>query len=485
MSRGNASGRGARSRGTWIRWRCSPPPRSSSATCGPSSPAPEGGPATSSTWAMACCRRHRSRRSRRWSSGCMAGDRVALLLMAYGGPARLADVEPYLLDVRGGRPVSAAFLAEITARYARIGGRSPILELSQAQAAGAQRLLGERFTVYVGMRHWHPYIRDVVERIVTEGHRRLVGVVLAPHYSAMSVGAYEKQLLEAAAGLLELALVRSWGNHPKFLEAVAGRVTQTLHAFPTPAAVQVLFTAHSLPADPRQRRSLPRPAARQRPGRGAARRPPYLALRLPKRGRHGGALARSRGGSPDDRARGPRASGVPARPHRLRERPRRGALRRGRRVSDAGRASRSAVRAHPILERRSAAGGGARRDRTRHGCRARVAVTVAVVGAGLSGLSAAWELSRAGANVVLLEAERHPGGVIVTERHDGFVVEGGPDGFLAAEPDLPDLARALGIGDRLVDQQAAGSTLWTGRRLDRLAEGRAAELLGIQGTADA
>ena len=177
----------------------------------------------------------------------MAGDRVALLLMAYGGPARLADVEPYLLDVRGGRPVSAAFLAEITARYARIGGRSPILELSQAQAAGAQGLLGERFTVYVGMRHWHPYIRDVVERIVTEGHQRLVGVVLAPHYSPMSVGAYEKQLLEAAAGRLELALVRSWGDHPKFLQAVAGRVTQTLHAFPTPAAVQVLFTAHSLP----------------------------------------------------------------------------------------------------------------------------------------------------------------------------------------------------------------------------------------------
>src|SRR6266849_1519675 len=247
MSRGSASGRGARSRGTWIRWRYSPPPRSSSARCGPSSPAPEGGPATSSTWAMACCRRHRSRRSRRWSSGCMAGDRVALLLMAYGGPARLADVEPYLPDVRGGRPVSAAFLAEITARYARTGGRSPILELSQAQAAGAQGLLGERFTVYVGMRHWHPYIRDVVERIVTEGHQRLVGVVLAPHYSPMSVGAYEKQLLEAAAGRLDLALVRSWGDHPKFLQAVAGRVTQTLHAFPTPAAVQVLFTAHSLP----------------------------------------------------------------------------------------------------------------------------------------------------------------------------------------------------------------------------------------------
>src|SRR5260370_40122778 len=236
MSRGNAWGRGARSKGTWIPRRCSPPPRSLSATCGPSSPAPAGGPATSSTWAMACCRRRRSRRCRPSWSGCMAGDRVALLLMAYGGPTQLADVEPYLLDVRGGRPVSAAFLAEITARSARIGGRSPILELTQAQAAGVQQLLGERFSVSVGMRHWHPYIGDVGERIVTQGHRRLVGVVLAPHYSALSVGAYEERLLEAAAGRLELALVRSWGDHPKFLEAGPGRGPPAPAAFPPPAA---------------------------------------------------------------------------------------------------------------------------------------------------------------------------------------------------------------------------------------------------------
>ena len=107
-------------------------------------------------------------------------------------------------------------------------------------------------------------------------------------------------------------------------------------------------------------------------------------------------------------------------------------------------------------------------------------MTVAVVGAGLAGLSAAWELQESGADVVLLDAVRHPGGMIVTERHDGFVVEGGPDGFLAAEPGIQDLARALGSGDRLVEQVARGATLWTGRRLEALPEGRAAELLGIQ-----
>jgi ferrochelatase len=177
----------------------------------------------------------------------MADDRVAVLLMAYGGPASLDEVEPYLLDVRGGRPTPPELVREVRARYARIGGRSPIRELTEAQAAGVARALGERFAVYVGMRHWHPYIRDTVEAIVARGHRRVVGVVLAPHYSALSVGAYQQRLLEAAGGRLETALVRSWGDHPKFVEAVAARVRGALQRFPSPEAVDVVFTAHSLP----------------------------------------------------------------------------------------------------------------------------------------------------------------------------------------------------------------------------------------------
>jgi oxygen-dependent protoporphyrinogen oxidase len=112
-------------------------------------------------------------------------------------------------------------------------------------------------------------------------------------------------------------------------------------------------------------------------------------------------------------------------------------------------------------------------------------MTVAIVGAGLAGLSAAWELGRAGAAVIVLDAGRRPGGMIVTARHDGFIVEGGPDGFLAAEPDIQDLAREVGIEERLVDQVARGAALWTGRRLEPLAEGKAAELLGIQVNANA
>jgi len=177
----------------------------------------------------------------------MAAEDVAVLLMAYGGPGSLDDVEPYLQDVRGGRPTAPELVAEIKGRYARIGGRSPILERTEAQAQALGRALGPAWPVYVGMRHWHPFIAETVERMVACGQRRVVAIVLAPHYSALSVGAYEKKLLDAARGRLELALVRSWWDHPKFLEAVAERVRQALQRFPAPGAVQVLFTAHSLP----------------------------------------------------------------------------------------------------------------------------------------------------------------------------------------------------------------------------------------------
>src|SRR2546430_16350864 len=125
----------------------------------------------------------------------VGGDAIAVLLMAYGGPDSLDDVEPYLLDVRGGRSVSPEFVAEVKARYARIGGRSPLRELTEAQAAGVQRLLGDRFAVRVGMRHWHPYIADAVERMVAAGPRRPGGIAPAPPPSSLSGGAPPKKLL--------------------------------------------------------------------------------------------------------------------------------------------------------------------------------------------------------------------------------------------------------------------------------------------------
>jgi len=104
-----------------------------------------------------------------------------------------------------------------------------------------------------------------------------------------------------------------------------------------------------------------------------------------------------------------------------------------------------------------------------------------VVGAGIAGLAAAWELVREGGkvDVAVLESERRVGGVIVTERVDGFVVEGGADGVLASEPEVAALAAELGIGDHVVSQLARGTSLWSGTDLRPIEEGRAATLLGI------
>lgn len=180
---------------------------------------------------------------------------VGVLLMAYGGPSSLDEVEPYLLDVRNGRPPSPTLVAEVRERYRLIGGRSPLLDLTWQQAAALERALnaqGGRFRVAVGMRHWHPYIKETLAQIAAEGIRRLVAIPMAPHYSRLSVGAYIRKAEEARAELdmpLEVRYVESWNDEPLYIQALAEKVIQALRQFPAEirGQVPILFTAHSLP----------------------------------------------------------------------------------------------------------------------------------------------------------------------------------------------------------------------------------------------
>lgn len=168
----------------------------------------------------------------------------AVLLMAYGGPDSLEDIEPYLLDVRGGRPPSPQFLQEIRDRYARIGGRSPLKERTFEQAAALQRELGNGTATYVGMRHWKPFIADTFEQMVNDGVSDVVAIAMAPHYSRMSVGAYRRKIEEAQAKLgtqLDVRFAENWYSHPLFSEAVAAKLRKGLRG------QTVVFTAHSLP----------------------------------------------------------------------------------------------------------------------------------------------------------------------------------------------------------------------------------------------
>jgi ferrochelatase len=162
---------------------------------------------------------------------------TAVVLMAYGSPARPEDVPAYLADIRGGRAVSPELVEKVTERYRRIGG-SPLNEITERQRAALGREL--ELPVYVGMKHWRPWIADAAEQAVGGGAERVVGLVLAPHYSRMSIGGYRARLERALAGRAELVLVESWHDHEPFLDAMADRVRGT--------DAQVVFTAHSLPA---------------------------------------------------------------------------------------------------------------------------------------------------------------------------------------------------------------------------------------------
>jgi ferrochelatase len=181
---------------------------------------------------------------------------IAVLLMAYGSPENLDDLEPYLLDIRGGRPTSPELVAEIRERYAAIGGRSPLLDLTRTQAAGLQAELNRRkpfpeveFQTFVGMRHWQPRIRQAVEEISDQGIRTLVGLVMAPHQSTLSSGAYFQRLQEAVDACdpqTNVLRVESWHDTPGLIAALAQRGAAALAQFEAPPFV--LFTAHSLPA---------------------------------------------------------------------------------------------------------------------------------------------------------------------------------------------------------------------------------------------
>jgi ferrochelatase len=162
---------------------------------------------------------------------------TAVILMAYGSPDRLEDIPAYLDDVRGGRPAREEAVATLTDHYRRIGGSSPLNEITEAQAAALARELG--IPVHVGMKHWDPRIADAVARALDGGAERLIGLVLAPHYSRISIGGYRERLEEALAGRAGLVFVESWHDHAPFLDVVADRVRGT--------DAHVVFTAHSLP----------------------------------------------------------------------------------------------------------------------------------------------------------------------------------------------------------------------------------------------
>ena len=164
----------------------------------------------------------------------------AVVLMAYGSPERLADVPAYYADIRGGRPVAPEHLADLVERYRRllIEDSSPLNAITEQTRAALEGELG--LPVFTGMKHWTPRIADAAEAAVSSGAEQIVGLVLAPHYSALSIAGYREQLERALAGRADLRFVERWHDEPGFVELLAARVRG--------ADAHVVFTAHSLPA---------------------------------------------------------------------------------------------------------------------------------------------------------------------------------------------------------------------------------------------
>lgn len=185
----------------------------------------------------------------------MASDGIGVLLMAYGAANSIDEIEPYLADIRAGRPPSPELIKEVKHRYQVMGGESPLLEITRRQAQALEtRLNGgaRRFKVYIGMRHWHPYIKETVAAMAQEGIRKMVALCLTPYYSKMSVGAYYQKLEEAVAAsgvAFEIVRVESWNDHPLLIEAIAQKISKALDRFQEDLRpkVPLLFSAHSLP----------------------------------------------------------------------------------------------------------------------------------------------------------------------------------------------------------------------------------------------
>jgi ferrochelatase len=160
--------------------------------------------------------------------------------MAYGSPERLADVPAYYADIRGGRPIAAERLEDLVDRYRRLGieESNPLNAITETTRAALEAELG--IPVFTGMKHWHPRIAEAADAAIDGGAETIVGLVLAPHWSRLSIGGYREQLEGAVAGRAELVFVDSWHDEPGFVQLLADRIRGT--------EAHVVFTAHSLPA---------------------------------------------------------------------------------------------------------------------------------------------------------------------------------------------------------------------------------------------
>jgi ferrochelatase len=178
---------------------------------------------------------------------------IGVLIMAYGGPESLDEIPGYLADIRNGRVTTPAVLEEISNNYRQIGGKSPLMAFTTQQIEAVKAHLDpDQFKVYLGMRHWSPWIEDVVGQMIEDGITQAIALVLAPHYSKLSIAKYQAKIadgLEMYRGEIAFQYIDSYHDAPKLIQAFANRVEDGLSRWPEDKRndVHVIFSAHSLP----------------------------------------------------------------------------------------------------------------------------------------------------------------------------------------------------------------------------------------------
>ncbi len=184
--------------------------------------------------------------------------KTAVILLAHGAPLRVQDIPKYLKNIRGGKDSSTEVIQEVARRYQQIGGRSPLLDITTAQAEALEQYLNqgqEAFKVYVGMRTWSPYIKDAVNQAVSDGAERIVALCLAPQYSRWSTERYQKAFNDAMevwqSRKLEVRFIISWPNQPLLIDAFVERYRAADVDLKAKGKenIHTIFTVHSIPAD--------------------------------------------------------------------------------------------------------------------------------------------------------------------------------------------------------------------------------------------
>ncbi len=175
---------------------------------------------------------------------------TGLLVMAYGTAAGVEDIERYYTDIRGGRTPAPELIEGLKRRYEAIGNTFPLDRITRDQAAGLEAELGVDFKSYVGYKHSLPFVADAVASMAEDGIREAVGIVMAPHYSQMSIGGYIDRVQKARPEDMRVDVIESWADHPAFVEVVSERVRAARDQLSEQERANdlVIFSAHSLPA---------------------------------------------------------------------------------------------------------------------------------------------------------------------------------------------------------------------------------------------